>query len=119
MISPKRLSPETKSILQTHEIFVSQITFFEIAIKQKIGKLPEFDLSIEVLSSRVEQDGFNLLSLKTKHISAYTAIPLLADHRDPFDRILLATALSEEIPILSSDSNFKLYSSLVKIVINP
>ena len=119
MISPKRLSQETKSILQNHEIFVSPITFLEIAIKQKIGKLPEFYLSIEVLSNRVEQDGFNVLSLKTKHISAYAAIPLFADHRDPFDRILLATALSEEIPILSSDSNFKLYSSLVKIVINP
>lgn len=119
MISPQRLSPEIRSILQNHEIFISQITFLEIAIKQKIGKLPEFDLSIEALSSRVEQDGFNVLSLQKRHIAAYNAIPLFADHRDPFDRILLATALSENMPILSADADFKRYSAHVQLVLNP
>lgn len=118
MISPQRLYPETKSILQNHEIFVSPITFLEIAIKQKISKLPEFDLSIEVLSNRVEQDGFNVLSLQTKHIAAYATIPLFADHRDPFDRILLATALSENVPIISADGNFRLYSPYLQVIMN-
>jgi len=42
MISPEKLSEQTIEILQHHSIYVSQISFFEITIKQKIGKLPHF-----------------------------------------------------------------------------
>jgi PIN domain nuclease of toxin-antitoxin system len=46
-----------------NNIFVSQISLFEIAIKQKIGKLPELDLSISDLVGLIERDDFNLLTL--------------------------------------------------------
>jgi PIN domain nuclease of toxin-antitoxin system len=118
VISPERLSPGTINILQNNEILVSQISFLEIAIKQKIGKLPDFPLPVAALSYRVKQDSFNVLSLKTRHIEAYGAVPLFSNHRDPFDRILLATALSERIPVISADANFELYSSSVQIVMN-
>lgn len=115
---PEKLSTNASHHLQNDEVFVSQISLFEIAIKQKIGKLPEFNLPIPTLTYRLEQDGFNLLSLESQHISAYEAIPLFQNHRDPFDRILLATSLSENMPILSSDENFKLYSPQVRIITN-
>lgn len=99
LISPKRLSKHARRILENHPIFVSQVSLLEIAFKQKINKLPEFILPIEDLSPRLTADGFNLLSLSTEHIRAYQVIPLFGDHRDPFDRVLLATALSEGIPI--------------------
>lgn len=76
IITPEKLSSLVANILQSNEIFVSQIAFFEIAIKQKIGKLEEFNLSIESLHYRVEQDGFYVLPLKIDHIAAYRAIPL-------------------------------------------
>jgi len=115
---PRKLSKNVKSILESNTILVSPISFLEIAIKQKIGKLPEFDLPIETLSYRLEQDGFNFLALETRHISAYDSIPLFAEHRDPFDRILLATCFNEDIPIISADTNFKLYMPQVQIVMN-
>lgn len=118
LISPERLSASTRRILANHEIYVSQISLLEIAIKQKIGKLPEFALPIEGLSARMDEDGFNLMRLRTEHISAYQAIALFAEHRDPFDRILLATALCEGIPILSSDANFELYRPAVQVLMN-
>jgi PIN domain nuclease of toxin-antitoxin system len=118
LISPARLSESSRRVLANHEIFVSQISLLEIAIKQKINKLPEFALSIEELCARLDEDGFNLMPLRTEHISAYQAIPLFAEHRDPFDRILLATALSEGIPILSSDANFQLYRPAVQVLMN-
>jgi len=99
-------------------VYVSQISLIEIAIKQKIGKLPELDVSISTLASLIEQDGFVLLSLQTKHIEAYSMIPLFPEHRDPFDRLLLATALSENIPIISSDENFGLYKQHVRVFNN-
>ena len=90
----------------------------ELLSNKKIGKLPEFDLSVIALLKRMEEDGFNMLFLKNQHIAAYDTITLFAEHRDPFDRILLATALSEDIPILSADGNFKLYSPCVQVIMN-
>ena len=99
-------------------IYVSQISLVEIAIKQKIGKLPELDVSISTLANLIEQDGFIVLPLQIKHIEAYSEIPLFPEHRDPFDRLLLATAFSENIPIVSSDGNFELYKQYVQIFDN-
>jgi PIN domain nuclease of toxin-antitoxin system len=98
-----------------NSIFVSQISLFEIAIKQKIGKLPELDLSINELVNLIERDDFNLLTLQTKHIEAYSQIPLLANHRDPFDRLLLATALSENMALISADESFKFYEPQISV----
>ena len=99
-------------------IYVSQISLVEIAIKQKIGKLPELDATISTLASLIEQDGFVILPLQTKHIEAYNEIPLFPEHRDPFDRLLLATAFSENMPIVSSDGNFELYKQYVQVLGN-
>jgi PIN domain nuclease of toxin-antitoxin system len=99
-------------------VYVSQISLVEIAIKQKIGKLPELDVSISTLANLIEQDGFIMLPLQTQHIEAYSEIPLFPEHRDPFDRLLLATAFSENIPIVSSDGNFELYKQYVQIFDN-
>ena len=99
-------------------VYVSQTSLFEIAIKQKIGKLPELDVSISTLVNLIEQDGFVILPLQTKHIEAYSKIPLFSEHRDPFDRLLLATAFSENIPIISSDENFRYYKQQVQVFNN-
>lgn len=107
-LSDVRLRTSTYSLLtdKANTIFVSQVSLLEIAIKQKMGKLPELDIPISTLVRLIQEDDFTLLDLGTKHIAAYTSVPLLADHKDPFDRLLLATALAENIPIISSDENF-------------
>jgi PIN domain nuclease of toxin-antitoxin system len=99
-------------------VYVSQISLVEIAIKQKTGKLPELDVSIGTLASLIEHDGFVILPLQTKHIEAYSEIPLFPAHRDSFDRLLLATAFSENMPIVSSDGNFALYKQDVHVLYN-
>lgn len=118
LISPEKLAPKNQEILQNNEIFISQISLFEIAIKQKIGKLPELALSIDDLTAQIQQDNFNLLPLSNAHLAAYDAIPLLENHRDPFDRLLLATALSENIPVISADPNFVDYMPQIQLIDN-
>jgi PIN domain nuclease of toxin-antitoxin system len=118
LISPEKLTTQTKQILEIHEIFVSQISLFEIAIKQKIGKLPELDLPINELVERIKLDNFNLLPLSVDHFDTYSKVPLLENHRDPFDRLLLAIAISEDMPIISADGNFKYYSPQVCLIKN-
>lgn len=88
----------------------------EISIKLKLGKLPEFIVSIEYITSQLLSDGFSILPILNNHIFCYQSVPFFEDHRDPFDRFLLATALSEQIPIISVDKNFTLYRPLITVI---
>lgn len=97
-------------------IFFSQVSLFEIAIKQKIGKLPHFNATLSEIYQQAINDGFSYLPIKNQHIFSYQKIPLLEIHRDPFDRLLLATAYEEKATILSADNNFSLYAGLVEVL---
>ena len=79
-----------------------------------VGKLPS--PTIEQLIQQILKDRFLILPISNKHISSYTSIPLHAKHKDPFDRLLLATALSENIPVISTDEDFRLYALQVNII---
>lgn len=118
VISPNKLSSKVREILENNSIGVSQISLYEIAIKQKIGKLSELDLSISDLINCLLKDGFEIISLKNSHIEAYERVQLIDTHRDPFDRLLLATSLSENIPIISADEKFKGYISQIQLIEN-
>lgn len=117
--SPK-LSEKILKILKDtdNQIYVSQISLFEIAIKQRLNKLPNFDISINDLIEKIELVDFQILPIKNEHINAYHAIPLMDDHRDPFDRLLIATVFQEEIPLISADEKFKKYQSQIQIIDN-
>jgi PIN domain nuclease of toxin-antitoxin system len=97
-------------------ILFSQISLFELVIKQKIGKLPDFSITIEDVYTQALKDGFTFLSIQNSHIYSYNDLRLLENHRDPFDRLLIATAITEDAIILSADEKFKLYDDLVKVI---
>jgi len=70
------------------------------------------------LAELILRDDFELLPIQTKHIEAYSFIPLLPEHRDPFDRLLWATAISENMSIISADVHFKSYATLLQLISN-
>ncbi|GLU50670.1 type II toxin-antitoxin system VapC family toxin [Dyadobacter frigoris] len=118
-LDDKRLSNEILSLLMDVDnfIYVSMISLYEIAIKQKTGKLSEFPASIEDIISVSNQDGFEILPITEKHISNYSRIPLSETHKDPFDRLILSTALTENLIIISADDKFKLYTTQIELII--
>ena len=116
--NPSKLSNQTKNILGNNDILVSQISFFEIVIKQRIGKLIEIQLTIPELIAEIRQDGYKVLPIQNAHISAYNQIPFFDNHKDPFDRLILATALSENLPVISADENFRLYVPQIQLIEN-
>ena len=63
---PDKLSSQSRSLLQSQQILVSQISFFEVAIKQKIGKLPELPVPVAALSLRAVRDGLICLGWKPR-----------------------------------------------------
>jgi len=114
----ERLSPKVREIIQygDNEIVVSQVTFFEIAIKLKIGKLPDFESTVAQFINAVSSSGFRILPVKDEHLMAYTLFDFHGEHRDPFDRYLIATAQLEKMIMISKDEKFKLYTNQVEIV---
>lgn len=116
LTSPSRLSANILKLLAGNMIFVSHVSLLEIAIKQKIGKLPELLIRIDELEKVIVADGFGLIPISTSHINSYNAIPLHEAHRDPFDRLIVATAYFEKMPIISADLNFKIYKDIITLL---
>jgi PIN domain nuclease of toxin-antitoxin system len=90
-----------------NEILVSAVSAWEIATKVRLGKLPTGEELISDFSFYLKQLGVDPLPISIEH--ALRAGRLPGEHRDPFDRMLIAQAQSEDIPILSNDRIFDEY----------
>lgn len=89
------------------EIFVSIISFWEIAIKKSLGKLDIVD-STEKILKETESAGIKILEIKPKHILYVESLEF--HHKDPFDRILISTSIKEKMKIISIDEIFDKYN---------
>ena len=112
-----RLSQKVELIISdlNSDCFVSIISFLEITIKQNIGKL-ELSKSIQEYMDEVQRIGIILLPVKDEYLNNYNNIPLFENHSDPFDRLILATAFTEKLQILSTDNKFQLYRDIVNVI---
>jgi PIN domain nuclease of toxin-antitoxin system len=102
------LSKTAKEIILplSNQIHLSIISAWEIAIKHSIGKL-DIDGNTADFIHDAESNGFIFLPINPSHLAVYESLPLI--HRDPFDRLLIATALDEQMPIISADKNIAQY----------
>lgn len=100
-------------IQEADTVYVSPINFYEIAIKVALGRDSGIKWPIHKIVQEALLSDFIWLPFSANHIEAYTQLPLYENHRDPFDRIILAIALADGLTIISSDHNFPLYSDLV------
>jgi len=112
------LSKQHKKLIEdvSNRILVSQISLMELAIKKNINKLPDFIPDIDQVIGQLVNNGFEILRVSEKHIATYQYLPLIDNHKDPFDRFLIATAQSEKIPIVTDDQKFKQYSALITLI---
>ena len=112
-----QLSAHAEQLIRStaNEVLVSAASLLEIAIKTKIGKLDTQRTPTEIAQEMRDILAIELLPILPGHLDAYALIPLYDDHRDPFDRLLIATALAEELTLISDDSKFERYSSLIRL----
>jgi PIN domain nuclease of toxin-antitoxin system len=92
----------------TNEPLVSAASVWEIAIKRSLGRLTTPD----DLPDRVAAEGFAWLPISAHHAWRVRELPL--HHRDPFDRILVAQALTERLPVVTGDAHFGEYGVEVR-----
>lgn len=111
-----RVGKEALGIYQNPDsrVFVSQISFWEMAIKINIGKL-HIPIGLQNVIVQSQQAGIETISVQNSHILHYQSLEIKEDHKDPFDRFIISTALCEDLKILSSDSKFDLYEKVARI----
>jgi len=108
----KRLSLQARrTILDASRIFVSSATIWELAIKFRLGKIR---VNPEDAIREMAICGFEELPVRNGHAAQVAKLPLL--HNDPFDRLLIAQAITEPMHLLTSDPQLKAYSELVVTV---
>jgi PIN domain nuclease of toxin-antitoxin system len=90
-----------------NERWLSPISLVEIAVKVRIGKLPLPNPYPTLFPTELIANDIHLLPLEAIHIEPLTSLPLY--HRDPFDRLIAATALVEHLTLVSADAHFDAY----------
>jgi PIN domain nuclease of toxin-antitoxin system len=103
VLSPAELSREAAEIIadEANVILVSAASAWEIATKVRIGKLPGAERFEREFLEVMDDAGYSLLSIDAA--SALRAGRLAGEHRDPFDRMIAAQAMAEDIPVISAD----------------
>jgi PIN domain nuclease of toxin-antitoxin system len=107
-----RLSANASSLIHdAEEVYGSSASIWEIAIKWRIGKIEE---DPEIVVEQLERAGLRELKVANRHAVAAGHLPLL--HKDPFDRLLIAQAITEPLHLLTADPQLKAYSDMVVMV---
>ena len=97
-----------KLILEAEEVYVSSASIWETSIKAGLGKL---DADVDMLVTEIEASGFLELPVRAIHAALVRNLPDI--HGDPFDRLLVAQALSEPLRLVTSDGHLSKYTDLV------
>ncbi len=91
-----------------NDCFISMASFWEISIKINLGKLDIKGLSLQAFMDEVSDNDFLTLDIRRDHILENEKLSLY--HRDPFDRLIIAQAIAEEMPVVSNDVIFDAYA---------
>lgn len=92
------------------DIFLSAASIWEMAIKISLGKLSLPSPYSQFIDGELDRNGIILLSISTEHADKVARLPyILSGHKDPFDRLIVAQSLCENLPVVTKDKNFNAY----------
>lgn len=116
MESPEKLSERASDVCfdPTNSLYLSAASLWEIQIKSQLGKL---DLGMplsDIVEAEVTNGPFGFLPIRADHVLAVGDLP--THHNDPFDRMLIAQARSENMEFVTADGIMQQYASLVRIM---
>ena len=110
LFKPERLSTKARAVLEGgNSLAVSIASFWEIMIKQQIGKLGIRQTSAQDLKAACVTLDIEVLQTEIKYIDLIRSLPRYKDHGDPFDRLIICQALSEKLPLITSDGKMSRY----------
>ena len=106
IVSGRRLTAAADAAYSdvANELLVSAASYWEIAIKAGLGKL---DVRLDDLDAELLLNSIRWLAIERQHCKQSVSLPM--HHRDPFDRLLIAQALCENLQVITGDSAFDAY----------
>ena len=109
VLNDPRLSAAARGLISDSDnlILISPASYWEIAIKIRIGKYKLPEPFAEFMDEEIARNTLVILPIDVAHAAIVAALPL--HHRDPFDRLLIAQAMAEVVPIISADVMFDSY----------
>lgn len=109
LLDAKKLSTKINNIIKDpeNELYFSAISSWEICIKIQLNKLVLPDNPIYYIPKKIKEHNILELEVNHNHVLHLLLVPLI--HKDPFDRVLVAQAISEEMILLSCDQMLKKY----------
>ena len=110
-LDTKRIRPKTLEIIadEENEIFVSPISFWEIAIKNQTKKLNLEGINVLHLPHIADEYNFSILNPEPYDYISIVQIPQKENHHDPFDRMLIQQAIRNDLVLISKDEMFPQY----------
>jgi len=96
-----------------HQFFYSAASLWEIAIKAALGR-DDFVADAATILETLGENGFHELGVTARHAVAVSRLPPI--HGDPFDRMLVAQAITEGMPLVSTDERLAAYPGTIEIV---
>jgi|ERR1700733_335237 len=104
----EKLSRRVQTLLPESDLWISVASLWEIITKVQVGKL-NLPLPVgDYLSAKLKANGVLVLHITFDHVKRVEELPL--HHRDPFDRMLIAQSIEENLPIITADPVFKRYT---------
>ena len=99
-----RLGSQARALIADPD---NDVSLREIVVKVRVGKL---DAEIAEISDAIERQGFSTLGIERAHLVTPASLPRHPDHRDPFDHLLIAQAITQGATFLSDDRSARRYA---------
>jgi PIN domain nuclease of toxin-antitoxin system len=112
--SPELLPERARNLILDpgSRLYVSAASIWELAIKRSLGRV-RLDFDVMTLESLLARNGFNALPVSIQHAAKIMELPRLSEHKDPFDRILVAQSRCEPLILLTADSALSSYGETI------
>ena len=109
ILDDPRLSSTARNLIEdpANDVEVSPASYWEIAIKIRLGKYTLPQPYQQFMETQIAVNDFHILPIEPRHTALLTTMQLR--HKDPFDRLLVAQALAEDIPMIGVDSQLDAY----------
>jgi len=112
LFEPKKLSSKVRTAIsnRSNRIYVSNISLWEISLKFTIKKLTLNNIKPDALPEKIMESGFEFLEDSSEVFASFYKLPMIS-HADPFDRLIIWQAISNNMILISKDKHFKEYNT--------
>lgn len=111
LLEPSKINEKIKEILEDPNKIknISKISFWEISVKYKIGKLELNGITPEDILAGSQEAGFEIYDLSVEDIASSYKLPFIDNHRDPFDRLIIWQCMQNDLIMITADEKIKEY----------